>query len=554
MQRIFFISLFIICSFNIYGQENVVRKGFRSPFNFPLLLSGNFGELRENHFHGGLDFKTHYQTGKKLLALADGYISRVQVTHDSGYVVHVCYKNGFTTINRHLQGLVGELAHFVDSVQYANEKWVMSANFGPKAYPVKSGEQIGWSGNMGYSFAPHLHLDVYETRSKEYIDPLPFFETLLKDSRAPRARGFMIYPQRNKGVVDHSYMPLTYPVEQANPIYAWGDIGVAIRAYDYMDGVSNKYGVKHMKVYVDGKPLFKSHVDRYAFYEHKYINSWSYKDYMKAFIEPGNKLRMLKALNGNRGIVSINEERPYLFTFVLSDYYGNKSTYKLTVVGKKEPIPVRPSTQTLYWNQYNKYSELGLDLEIPQKQLYDTTDLNVQIYPQDSRDSVETFIYQLVDQDNYVPFHRGAKLSIRIPDNYPHSKWKLYIARITDKDRLRSEGGQYKNGFMTTNISKLGTFTLALDTIPPVVKALNKNRWSKKGEIVFSAKDYQTGIHSYKGTIDGKYALFYLDIMPDKICYTIDKKRLKRGETHQVVLEVVDKRGNKTLVKENFYW
>ena len=47
---------------------------FGVPFDFPLLLSGNFGELRSNHFHGGLDFKTQGVTGKPLLAIADGYI------------------------------------------------------------------------------------------------------------------------------------------------------------------------------------------------------------------------------------------------------------------------------------------------------------------------------------------------------------------------------------------------------------------------------------------------------------------------------------------------
>ena len=28
------------------------------PLNTPPLLAGNFAELRPNHFHGGLDFKT----------------------------------------------------------------------------------------------------------------------------------------------------------------------------------------------------------------------------------------------------------------------------------------------------------------------------------------------------------------------------------------------------------------------------------------------------------------------------------------------------------------
>ena len=37
-----------------YGQEKK-QATFIPPFDFPLTLSGNFGEIRSNHFHGGLD-------------------------------------------------------------------------------------------------------------------------------------------------------------------------------------------------------------------------------------------------------------------------------------------------------------------------------------------------------------------------------------------------------------------------------------------------------------------------------------------------------------------
>ena len=43
------------------GQEAVPEMQtavFTPPFDFPITFSGNFGEIRSNHFHGGLDFKT----------------------------------------------------------------------------------------------------------------------------------------------------------------------------------------------------------------------------------------------------------------------------------------------------------------------------------------------------------------------------------------------------------------------------------------------------------------------------------------------------------------
>ena len=103
------ILLFIYCMPS-FSQEKQRQASFVPPFDFPLTLSGNFGEIRANHFHGGLDFKTGGVIGKPVRALADGYISRIRVTHGSGYVLDVVYNNGYSTINRHLGGFVGAIA------------------------------------------------------------------------------------------------------------------------------------------------------------------------------------------------------------------------------------------------------------------------------------------------------------------------------------------------------------------------------------------------------------------------------------------------------------
>ena len=55
----------------------------------------------------------------------------------------------------------------------------------PGEYPVKAGQVIALSGNTGYSFGPHLHLDMIESATGDYIDPLPFFMEKVKDNTAP---------------------------------------------------------------------------------------------------------------------------------------------------------------------------------------------------------------------------------------------------------------------------------------------------------------------------------------------------------------------------------
>ena len=259
-----YIAAFLLaCCVEGYAQETK-QTAFVPPFDFPLTLSGNFGEIRSNHFHGGLDFKTGGTIGKPVRALADGYISRVRVTNGSGYVLDVCYDNGYSTINRHLSAFLSPIAERVEKLQYENENWEVEIIPEPGEYPVKAGQKIALSGNTGYSFGPHLHLDVFETETGDYIDPMPFFKKNLKDTRAPKADGIMLFPQPGKGVVGGSQENKTILPNTERPVEAWGIIGAGIKAYDYMDGVSNHYGVYSVVLEVDGTEVFRSTVDRFA--------------------------------------------------------------------------------------------------------------------------------------------------------------------------------------------------------------------------------------------------------------------------------------------------
>ena len=55
---------------SVQAQDGISAK-FCSPFDFPLLLSANFGELRPNHFHNGLDIKTQGVVGKPIHSIAE---------------------------------------------------------------------------------------------------------------------------------------------------------------------------------------------------------------------------------------------------------------------------------------------------------------------------------------------------------------------------------------------------------------------------------------------------------------------------------------------------
>ena len=541
---IFFSLLFFIGSVQSgYAQEiGTDKASFTPPFDFPIIFSGNFGEIRANHFHGGLDFKTGGAIGKPVRALADGYISRIRVTHGSGYVLDVTYDNGYSTINRHLSAFVGDIARRIEDLQYEKESWEVEITPDPDEYPVKAGQIIALSGNTGYSFGPHLHLDMIETATDEYIDPLPFFMDKVKDKTAPRAEGIMLFPQPGKGVVEGKQTRRAFPAHPTKPITAWGLIGAGIRAYDYMDGVQNKYGVKTVILEVDGEEVFRSTVDRFAYEENRYINSWTHGQYMKSFIEPGNHLRMLHASNGNRGLVDINEERPYRFVYTLSDALGNTSKVCFTVQGQKTTIaPVEHREKyALKWDKVNYLQEPGLELVIPKGMLYDNVLLNYSVRA-DSGDIA--FTYQL--NDTRIPMHDACDLRIGLRRRPVEDMTKYYVAGVTARGGKYRIGGKYEDGVMKVRIRDLGTYTVAVDTVPPVITPVNQAQWGRTGKIIFKAKDKETGINTYRGTIDGKYALFGKpnSISGNLVC-ELDPKHVEKGGKHVVEMTVTDGCGN----------
>lgn len=522
------------------------------PFDFPIVFSGNFGEIRANHFHGGLDFKTGGTIGKKVRALADGHISRIRVTHGSGYVLDVAYDNGYTAICRHLSAFVGEVARRVEELQYERESWEVEITPEADEYPVKAGQVIALSGNTGYSFGPHLHLDLIDRATDEFIDPLPFFAGRVNDHTAPRAEGIMLFPQAGKGVLLGGEKCKAFPLHPTQPIVAWGLIGVGIRAHDYMDGIHNRYGVKSVTLEVDGREVFRSTVDRFAYEENRYINSWTHGGYMKSFIEPGNRLRMLHAGNGNRGLILIDEERPYRFIYTLGDALGNTSRMSFTVQGRKMEIPSVEHREkyTLHWDKVNCLQEPGLELVIPKGMLYDDARLNYSV----SADSGDiAFTYRL--NDTPIPLHAACDLRIGLRRRPVSDMTKYYVAGVSENGDKYSVGGSYEEDFMVARIRELGTYTVAIDTVPPVITPVNKTQWGRTATIILKAKDKETGIQAYRGTIDGQYALFGIpnSISGNLVC-VLDPKHVERGGKHLLEMTVTDGCGNQTTECFEFVW
>lgn len=551
MKRVLFFFSLLVFVLEVEAQ-GVERTGFSSPFSFTNLLSANFGELRGDHFHGGIDFKTQGVSGKAVLALADGYISRARVTKGSGLVLHVTYDNGFSTISRHLSGFLSPIKEKVIEQQYLEESWEVDLQFDSHEIPVRRGEQIAWSGNTGYSFGPHLHLDVIEDATGDYIDPMPFFAASLKDTRKPEVKGIMCSPKLGEGVVNGKQEIQLFSAKEPFSIKAWGKIGLGIKAFDYMDGTHNHYGVHTVELYVDNELTFRSVVDRFSPTESGIIRGWVHQNYMRSFITPGNTLRMIESFNDEEGFLVIEEERPYAIRYELTDFHGNKELYRFTIHGANQIIAPAHALEGEFMaqNRSNQLQRLGLNLYVPQGALYEDALLSFTTSMHADESNIK---YSFSKSPIYLKRPATLQIRVRNPiDTIPLERY--YLAGVNRKGKTYYLGGKFDGEFLEAQVKELGTVIVLADTLSPEVLPIQKDKWSINRKLSLQVKEKESGISNYYATIDGDFVPFAWNIMNNTFHYTIDTGRIDSGKNHTLLFKVVDRCGNVTVYNDEFFW
>ena len=157
----FILLLFCFSISTFFSQQSYEDVNFRSPIGIPLLLSGNFAELRSNHFHAGLDIKTQGRQGLEVKASAKGFISRIKIQHYGyGKALYVQHPNGYTTVYGHLKKLAPKIEEYLKERQYNKESYEIELFPEAGELSVEQGEVIAYSGNTGGSGGPHLHFEI----------------------------------------------------------------------------------------------------------------------------------------------------------------------------------------------------------------------------------------------------------------------------------------------------------------------------------------------------------------------------------------------------------
>lgn len=239
------------------------------------LYSANFGELRPGHFHGGVDIKTDGAVGKELVAVGDGYISRLSVAPGGyGRALYITLRDGHTAVYGHILRFRDDLEQRVDAERRRTRSNSVNLWFQPGEFPVAQGDVVARSGNSGSSFGPHLHFEIRETATQRTLNTVRMGIIRPKDHIAPLMLGLR-YAEVDtlEGIPVHGPLRSFELKKTAEGRYRTeaGSIEVGPRGYfvieasDRRDGVYNRFGLYRVSLYVDGRCCFEYRMDGFTF-------------------------------------------------------------------------------------------------------------------------------------------------------------------------------------------------------------------------------------------------------------------------------------------------
>ncbi len=552
----------MLSNLNMYGQE------YADPFEFRMLLSGTFGELRGNHFHAGIDIKTQGVEGQKVKAIYDGYVSRIKVSSFGyGKAVYITHpKTGHTSVYAHLQKFSAKIDSIVKKHHYKKENFEINLFPNKNALEIKQGEVIALSGNSGSSSGAHLHFEIRNTSTENPINPLKFgFK--VDDSIPPTLKKLKIYSfdttlingYRKDKIINIKKEKNKYFIDETLTIN--GAFALGILTYDKLNDSYNKNGVYSIQLSIDENICYKFTADELDFSTTRYINAHiDYKEkiernnkYHRCYKLPNNNLTNYSNLI-NKGIINIKDTLTHLISLEVTDIYNNISKLEFNIKTTNNPFlnrcPINRDTTKISFklDRVNIFKKKDLELHMEAFSLYEPIMFNYNTT--DSVDGTYGKVHHVHFNNTAVHKKYVLAIAVNVPDNI---KSKTYIATTDMHNNFSYIGGRWKDGFIKTKVREFGNFCVIADTTKPEINAINifpNKILTSQSSIKFTIKDNESGIKSYRGEINGKWVLMEYDHKNNLLKINI-KENISKGE-HTLKLKVIDNVNNENIYTANF--
>ncbi|MFT3739035.1 MAG: hypothetical protein QM786_09770 [Breznakibacter sp.] len=382
-------------------------------------------------------------------------------------------------------------------------------------------------------------------------------------------QGIRLYPFGSGSRVDTNNKAVYFNVVKINGVFkiennlllsASGKIGIGIEAIDFLSGSYRKCGVYSVSLKVNGENVFSSAMDGFFFDQTRYINSYidyafkqtTGKQVMKSFVEPNNRLDVYSEVI-NDGYIDLEPGKIYDFTYEVTDIYGNKSTLDFKIKGN---TPVKETMGTMSDNllSYRKSYELendGVKVGIPANCFY--TDV-VFVFKTVAKGNISN-VWRVGDRT--VPLHLPVSVSIKVPSKFDGYKQQVCMARRDASGKLYYISGNYQFGWINAMVRETGDYTLAIDTVAPVLSIRNPlpgNNYRGKTAMELTVADNFSGIAEYNGYINGAWTLLEYDPKTKRLICPLNRIPIEKNKKHTLKVLVKDSCGNQTVKEWEFMY
>lgn len=504
---------------------------FRNPLNVPMLLSGNFGELRPNHYHMGLDLKTLAKENLPVYAAADGFVSRIKIEpFGFGRAIYVQHPNGYTTLYAHLNGFNAALEQWVKQQQYKQQSWAVYLEVDPNLFPVKKGEFLANSGNTGGSQAPHLHFEIRETATDINVNPA-LFGFPISDNTRPAILRLAIF-DRQRSTYEQS--PRLIPVKaSAAGLYVTTPavisvttpkVSFAIGAYDTQTGSSNRNGVFESRLHVDDTEVVRFQMDNISYNDTRGLNAHvdyrsraSRNIWLQHLSQLPGHINSIYHKAGGDGSIDISDGQLHNITIETKDTEGNTSTlrFKIQYTGSGASTANNIGGKMFYPGMIDGIETNAYEFFLGERSLYDSVHVQHGQLPVADSTAISG-VYSI--GASYIPLHESFLVRIKPyrPILSPAERSRTVMVAHSGA-RTIVQKAEWQQDWAAGRFRDFGNYRLLIDTEPPEIVPVgftNGSNLGKAARIVFTVKDNLGAFKKVRAELDGKW-----------LCFTNDKGR-----------------------------
>lgn len=546
MHKKILITLLYISIWFLVDAQTYPQGYFRSPLNVPLSLVANFGEIRPNHWHMGLDIRTQQRVNLPVYAAANGFISRIGIDATGfGQAIYIQHPNGFTTLYAHLNAYYPALAQYIKEQQYAQEAWKINLTFSPNQFPVSKGDFIGLSGSTGGSQGPHVHFEIRDTKTEKVLNPL-LFQFPIADAVPPSVFRLAMY-DRNKSTYNQSPQFLNIQKIKGTTVkVGFNTISFAVGATDRFSGSSNPNGIYAARVLVDGRPVSSFALDNISYDETRYINAQIDYPYSAG---GGSSLQHISPLPGaaevaynlygGDGMIHLTDDTPHAIAIEVKDANNNTSRINFSVqydASLAKPQNVFDVERFIPGN-INIFEREDFQIVTTEKTIYDTVNVSYGSVNNNAAGAVSP-IYTFLSAA--IPSHDSVTVRIKPSENIGDEWRDRIIIKNVSGNKTFVQKAVWQRGWLMARFRQFGSYQAFIDNTPPTINAVASDL-SGAGRIVFTPTDNFNAIKSFRAELDGQWLRFTNDKGRSWI-YMFDEKLL-RGE-HQLKVRIEDQAGN----------